>query len=167
LRSAGDDWLSAGRVGRPHGLDGSFYVTHSRPALLAVGVEVMVAGRRLEIVARKGTDDRPIVRLAATSGRDAADALRGQELLVARGATPELEEGEFWAEDLEGCVVSGGGRELGVVRRLAELPSCEVLEVVRPDGGELLVPLVRDAIVEVDVARGRIEVDLAFLGEDA
>jgi len=160
-----DESLSAGRVGRPHGLDGSFYVTHARPGLLAVGAAVVVAGRRMEIVARKGTDDRPIVRLAATEDRDAADALRGQELLVARGAAPELEEDEFWAEDLEGCTVTGGGREIGVVRRLTELPSCEVLEVERAGGGELLVPLVRDAIRDVDLAQRRIDVDLEFLGE--
>jgi 16S rRNA processing protein RimM len=161
-----DDWLSAGRVGRPHGLDGSFYVTGARPALLSVGTIVLVGGRRLEILARKGTDERPIVRLTATDDRDAADALRGQDLLVARGAAPKLEEDEYWAEDLVGCTVSGGGRELGVVRRLAELPSCEVLEVERPDGGQLLVPLVRDAVLSVDIPQRRIEVDLVFLGEE-
>jgi 16S rRNA processing protein RimM len=45
------------------------------------------------------------------------------------------------------------------------LPSCEALEVVREDGGELLVPMVRDAIRGVDVAARRIDVDLSFLGE--
>jgi 16S rRNA processing protein RimM len=152
-------------VGRAHGLDGSFYVTHARPRLLGVGIAVRIGGRQVEIVARKGTDDRPIVRLAETEDRESADALRGQELLVERGAAPELEEDEFWAEDLEGCTVAGGGRELGVVRRLMVLPSCEVLEVERVDGGELLVPLVRDAIRAVDVDARRIEVDLRFLGE--
>lgn len=165
MSSPGDDWLSAGRVGRPHGLDGSFYVTHARPALLTVGVAVVVAGRRLEILARKGTDERPILRLATAGDREAADALRGKELLVARVAAPELEEDEFWAEDLEGCTVVAQGREIGVVRRLTELPSCEVLEVERAGGGELLVPLVRDAIRTVDIAQRSIEVDLEFLGE--
>jgi ribosomal 30S subunit maturation factor RimM len=32
-------------------------------------------------------------------------------------------------------------------------------------GGDLLVPLVRDAIRSVDPAAGRIDVDLRFLGE--
>jgi len=48
---------------------------------------------------------------------------------------------------------------------MAALPSCEVLEVDRPDGSELLVPLVRDAIRSIDVAARRIDVDLRFLGE--
>jgi ribosomal 30S subunit maturation factor RimM len=47
------------------------------------------------------------------------------------------------------------------------LPSCEVLEVARESGtGELLVPLVTDAVRSVDLARRAIEVDLRFLGED-
>jgi len=37
--------------------------------------------------------------------------------------------------------------------------------VQRADGGELLVPLVRDAIRSVDVGARRIEINLAFLGE--
>jgi ribosomal 30S subunit maturation factor RimM len=55
---------------------------------------------------------------------------------------------------------------VGVVARLLALPSCEVLEVARHGGGAaLLVPLVKDAVREVDLARRMIEIDLAFLGE--
>ena len=46
------------------------------------------------------------------------------------------------------------------------LPSCEVLEVARPGSADLLVPLVRDAIRMIDVEERRIDVDLAFLGEE-
>ena len=49
---------------------------------------------------------------------------------------------------------------------MVPLPSCEALAVARDDdGGELLVPMVRDAIRSVDVAARRIDVDLSFLGE--
>jgi 16S rRNA processing protein RimM len=61
--------------------------------------------------------------------------------------------------------VVDGDLAVGFVRRMAALPSCEVLEVDRPDGSELLVPLVRDAIRSIDVAGRRIDVDLGFLGE--
>ncbi len=55
---------------------------------------------------------------------------------------------------------------IGRVTRLLALPSCEVLEVQRDDGaGELLVPLVRDAVREVDLETSAIDVDLRFLGE--
>jgi 16S rRNA processing protein RimM len=157
------DTLNAGRVGRPHGLDGSFHVTRPRPALLPLGGSVSIAGTAREIVRRAGTDERPILRLDGVSDRVGAEGLRGEDLLVARSAAPALPEGEYWAEDLEGCVVvTRAGRELGVVDRLRPLPSCEALEV-----GELLVPMVGDAVLAVDVAARRIVVDPAFLGIEA
>jgi 16S rRNA processing protein RimM len=158
-------WLSGGRVGRPHGLDGSFHVTRPRPQLLSLGVAVRVAGADTEIVRRAGTDDRPILRLRSFEGRDAADALRGEELLVARHEAPALEEGAFWAEDVAGLRVVDGAAEVGRVRQLVGLPSCEALEVERTGRPDLLVPLVRDAVRAVDLEGGCIDVDLAFLGE--
>jgi 16S rRNA processing protein RimM len=157
--------LSAGRVGRPHGLDGSFHVTGARAALLAVGAAVRIAERDTLIVRRAGTDAAPIVRVEGCDDRDAAEALRGQELHVPRAAAPALGEDEWWAEELEGCLVTDGEREVGVVRRLLVLPSCEVLEVERAGGDELLVPLVKDAIRRVDVEARRIDVSLEFVGE--
>jgi 16S rRNA processing protein RimM len=71
---------------------------------------------------------------------------------------PPLEEGEFWARDLEGCVVVDGSVEVGVVSRMIALPSCEALEV-----GERLIPLVRDAVRSVDIEARRIDVDLGFV----
>jgi 16S rRNA processing protein RimM len=158
------DWIVAGRVGRPHGLDGSFYVTGARAELLAVGAAVHVAGAARVVVRRAGTDERPIVRLAGCEDRDAAEALRGADLRVARTLAPTLQEDEFWAEELEGCRVYDGEVTVGVVRRLIALPSCEALEVVRDDGDDLLVPLVRDAVRSVDTAARRIDVDVDFLG---
>jgi 16S rRNA processing protein RimM len=159
--------LVAGVVGRPHGLDGSFRVTQPRPQLLPLGAQVTVAGVAREIVRRSGTDAAPIVRLSGVGGRDELEPLRGQELLVARTAAPELDEDEYWAEDLEGCAVRDGEVEVGVVERLLAYPSCELLEVRRPAADVLLVPLVRDAVRSVDVEARVIDVDLAFLGEES
>lgn len=152
-------------MGRPHGLDGSFHVTRAKPRLLAAGASVTVGGEQLEIVRRAGTDAQPIVRLAGHERREDAERLRGQQLTVAAEAAPALGDGEFWAHELEGCEVRDGDRVLGVVGRLLELPSCEVLEVRPVGGGEpLLVPMVRDAIRSVEVERGAVEVDASFLG---
>jgi 16S rRNA processing protein RimM len=157
--------VEAGRIGRPHGLDGSFHVTRPDSRLLPLGGVVTVAGARVKIERRAGTEERPILRLEGHAGREAAEALRGEPLLVARADLPELEPGEYWAHELEGCLVVDGDAEVGVVRRMMPLPSCEALEVERGDGRELLVPLVRDAVRSVDVAARRIDVDLSFLGE--
>jgi 16S rRNA processing protein RimM len=159
------EWLAAGRVGRPHGLDGSFHVTRPRGPLLALGAKVRIGDAEAEIVRRAGTDERPILRLAGHEDREAAEALRGRDLLVHRAAAPVLGDDEWYAEDLEGCRVVDGDVAVGRVRRLLALPSCEALEVERDAGTELLVPLVRDAVRSVDVAVGVVDVDLAFLNE--
>jgi 16S rRNA processing protein RimM len=161
----GPSALEAGRVGRAHGLDGSFYVTRARPQLLAEGGEVTVAGTARRIMRRAGVEQRPIVRLQGIEDRLAAEALRGHTLTVASAQAPALGEGEWWAHELEGCTVLDGERPIGTVSGLLELPSCEALEVLREDGRELLVPMVGDAIRHVDVAAGRIDVSLDFLGE--
>jgi 16S rRNA processing protein RimM len=70
--------VTAGRVGKPHGRDGSFYVEGAMHPL-AAGTSVLVGERRHEISRRAGTDKRPLIRL---SGLDDAGPLRGEPLLV-------------------------------------------------------------------------------------
>jgi 16S rRNA processing protein RimM len=157
--------LQAGRVGRAHGLDGSFYVTGALPRLITLGATVTVDGRSTQIVRRSGTDARPIVRLLGVGDRAGAEALRGMALTVAATGAPQLGEGEWWAHELEQCEVYDGERLLGTVSRLIELPSCEAIEVHGAEARDpLLVPLVRDAIRQVDTAARRIDVDGEFLG---
>jgi 16S rRNA processing protein RimM len=157
-------FIEAGRVGRPHGLDGSFHVKRPDARLLAGAEELWVNGRRARVERRAGTAERPILRLAGHSGRDAAEALRGAALEIPFDRAPALEPDEYWAHELEGCAVFDGSHRVGEVRRMIALPSCEALEVDAGDR-ELLVPMVRDAIRSIDVAARRIDVDLAFLGE--
>ena len=159
------EWVLAGRVGRPHGLDGSFRVREPRIALLAHGSVVTVGERSARIARRAGTDDHPIVRLEGVEHREAAESLRGADLVVPRADAPPPGKDEWYAEDLEGCEVRDGERRVGVVTRLVPLPSCEALEVARPGADDLLVPLVHDAVRAVDVDARRIDVDLVFLAE--
>ena len=147
--------VSAGLVGRPHGLDGSFYVVGPTEEL-AEGTQVELAGRTVVVERRAGTDERPIIRLSGIDDREAAGGLRGEPLLVAAG---ELEQGEYLVEDLVGCEVPGLGR----VRAVNAAPSCDILEV---GDDRVLVPLVSDAIVRIDLEARLIEVDHGFLGLD-
>jgi 16S rRNA processing protein RimM len=140
-------------------------VTRPDARLLPLGAVVTVAGAPAKIERRAGTEERPILRLEGYAGREAVEALRGEPLLVAQADLPALEPDEYWAHELEGCAVVDGDAQVGVVRRMVALPSCEALEVERQDAEDLLVPLVRDAVRSVDVAARRIDVDLAFLGE--
>jgi 16S rRNA processing protein RimM len=145
--------ITAGRVGRAHGLDGSFYVDGPTEPL-EHGAEVTIAGRDARIERRAGTDARPIVRLSGVDDRFAAEALKGERILVAGG---DLAADEYLSADLVGCVVPG----LGEVRRVVQGPSCDVLEV---GDDAMLVPFVSDAITRVDTDARIIEVDSAFLG---
>jgi 16S rRNA processing protein RimM len=144
--------VPAGRVGRPHGLDGSFHVL--RPGAFVEGGAVFVDGAPRVVERVAGTRDKPIIRLAGSASREDAEALRGLSLEVAGS----LDEGEYWARDLVGCAVVDGEREIGVVERMVALPSCEALEV---DG--VLIPMVRDAIRSIDLEARRIDVDMRFV----
>lgn len=134
-------------------------MTYPLPDLLTVGARLRVGGARREVERRAGTDDKPIVRVSGCTTREAAEALRGEPLAMAHADLPRLPQGEYWAHQLEGCRVTDGTRQLGVVARLVPLPSCEALEV-----GDLLIPMVGDAIRSVDLRRRRIDVDSSFLG---
>jgi 16S rRNA processing protein RimM len=138
--------VTAGRVGKPHGLDGSFYVDGaSHP--LAVGTTLTIADRPHEVERRAGTAERPLIRLA---GVDDPRELRGELLLV----EAELAEDEWLASDLMRCSVPGRGR----VVRVLDGPSCSVLEL--EDGS--LVPFISDVIRSVE--GGEIQLNEDFLG---
>ena len=140
--------MTAGRVGKPHGLDGSFYVEGARHAL-PEGCTVFVQSDAHTIERRAGTDDRPLIRLAGVSD---SRPMGGELLLV----EDELGEGEWLASDLVGCRVP----DLGTVTRVLDAPSCSVLEL---DDGTL-VPFISDAIERVDLDAREIRVKTDFLG---
>ena len=91
--------LQAGRVGRAHGLDGSFYVTGAQTRLLALGMTLTIAGVPRAIVRRAGIDKRPIVRLEGIEDRTSVEELRGTPLMVPREDAPTLPAGEWWAHE--------------------------------------------------------------------
>ena len=156
--------LPAGRIGRPHGLDGSFYVTRPRPRLLLAGRSVTLDGEPRVVIRRAGTDARPILRLEGIDSREAVEALRGADLWIEGADAPALEEGEYWSHELVGCEVFDSGLRVGTVAQMLELPSCEALVVESGEGGELIVPMVKAAIRSIDPRARRVEVDLEFLG---
>jgi 16S rRNA processing protein RimM len=138
------------KVGRPHGLDGSFYVDEP----LDEGALVRIGEREFAVAERKGTDARPIIRLDGIDNRDAAEALRG-ETLATGNWQPATGDDEWLIDDLIGCRIEGVGEVTGVLEGM----SCDVLEV-----GDELVPLVTDAVTRVDIANKVIEIDREFLG---
>jgi len=100
----------------------------------------------------------PVAKLAGCDDRDAADALRGAEVAVAREALGEAEEGTLYWVDLVGLeVVDEGGARLGEVEGLFEAGDTSVLVV--KGARERLIPFVPDYVKAVDREARRITVD--------
>ena len=152
----GSDLVRVGRVGRPHGLDGGFFVdgASERPAVFAEGATLYADGEPATVVvSRHGSAGRPVIVLDRRVDR-------GVELAVARATLPSLtDEDEFYVFQLVGLAVEEeSGRQLGRVREVLEYPGNDVLEL---DSGASL-PLVEACVRKVDLAGGRIVVAAGF-----
>jgi 16S rRNA processing protein RimM len=149
------DLVPVGRVGRPHGLDGSFFVEgpSERAEVFAVGAVLYVAGEPVKVVSSKrGSQGRPVVRLERRVDR-------GAELAVPRQSLPALGEDEYYAFQLVGLAVEvEGGRMVGRVSDVLEYPANDVLEL---DSG-LSLPLVEACVRKVDIEHGRIVIAPGF-----
>ncbi len=150
------DLVPVGRVGRPHGIDGAFFVEgpSDRSELYAKGSELYVDGRPARVVvSRRGGGNRPVIKLDRP-------AERGVALAVPRDSLPALGEDEYYAFQLVGLAVEEeGGRFLGRVEQVVDYPANDVLEL---DSGVSL-PLVGACVRSVDVEGGRIVVSPGFV----
>jgi 16S rRNA processing protein RimM len=149
------DFVAVGRVGKPHGLDGSFFVEgpSERPETFAVGATLYVDDEPVKVVASKrGSQNRPVVLLEQR-------VARGTVLAVPRDTLPRLDDDEYYAFQLVGLAVEEeGGRLLGRVADVVDYPANDVLEL---DSG-LSLPLVEACVQQVDLEGGRIVVTAGF-----
>lgn len=96
--------------------------------------------------------------LQGVEGRDAAAALQGMEIAVARAELPPPEVDEYYWDQLIGLrVVNLRGEPLGEVSAVLEGGAQDVLRVVGER--ERLIPFVAALVRNVDLAAGCIEVD--------
>ncbi|MCD9031593.1 ribosome maturation factor RimM [Luteimonas sp. Y-2-2-4F] len=119
-------------------------------------------GRERELLGARGRPSPKgiVATVPGVEDRDAADALRGIEVWVARSALPPPRPGEFYWVDLEGLRVSNlEGVPFGTVSHVFSTGANDVL-VVRDDARERMIPWARpDYVREVDLAAGTILVD--------
>jgi 16S rRNA processing protein RimM len=150
------DTVAVGRVGKPHGLDGSFFVERAsdQPELFAAGAELVVDGQPARVVESKRARGRPVIRLDRR-------VPRGAPLEVPQSALPPPAEGEYYVFQLVGLdVVEDGGDLLGRVVDVAPGVANDVLEL---DSG-LALPMVEDCVRTVDLAEARIVVETGYAG---
>ncbi|UUX48030.1 ribosome maturation factor RimM [Nisaea acidiphila] len=102
-----------------------------------------------------------LVRIAGVGDRNAAEALKGTELLIDRDRLPEADEDEFYHADLIGLQadqVAGG--TLGTVAAVQNFGAGDLLEIRLPDSRKtVLVPFDESTVPEIDLEGGRLLVD--------
>ncbi len=146
--------VTIGKVGRPHGIDGAFFVEQPsddrrwwRP-----GARFLAAGVPVEVVDHRTSSGRPVIRVEPP-------AARGALLEVERDELPPTAPDEYYAFELVGlAVVEEGGRELGRVRAVEPGVANDVLEL---DSGVLL-PMVEECVRGIDLDARRIDVAKGF-----
>ena len=150
--------VPVGRVGRPHGLDGSFVVEDASDDAerFAVGARVLAGEEPAAVVVSKRAGGRVVIRLDRP-------VERGTVLAVPRDELPPAEEGGYYVFELVGLEVEEeGGRPLGFVQDVAPGVANDVLEL---DTGHAL-PVVAQCVLDVDLEGRRILVARGFAEPD-
>ena len=148
------DLIEVGRVGKPHGLAGAFFVEQasSDPERFAVGARLLVAGEPAVVVESKRSGGRPVVKLDR-------EVERGVALEVPRSELPPPAPDSFYVADLVGLeAVEEGGQPLGRVREVSPGVANDVIEL---DSGVAL-PFVAACVLEVDLEGRKIVVAPGF-----
>ena len=143
-----------GKVGKPHGIDGAFFV--EQPSDDArwwkTGATFLAGGTPVEVVAHRRSSGRPVIKVEPP-------VERGAVLEVERDQLPPTGEDEYYAFQLIGlAVVEESGRELGTVKAVTPGVANDVLEL----DGDVLLPMVEDCIRTIDLDAGRITVAEGF-----
>lgn len=153
--------ITIGRVARSHGVRGvvRLHVDNPDSDIVADLDELRVGERTYAIETCSRDKQEWLVKLAGVEGRDAADALRGQPILVPRDALPEPDDDELYVFQLVGCtLVDTAGAVLGVVTSVEHNGAHELL-LIKRDKGEAMVPFVEPIVVSVDLDARRIVCD--------
>ncbi|MHB8643236.1 MAG: ribosome maturation factor RimM [Gaiellaceae bacterium] len=147
--------VSVGRVGKPHGFKGAFFVEQpsEHAERYALGAKFFAGEREVEVVEfKRGSGGRPVIRLDQ-------DVPRGTALEVERDDLPELGDDTYYIFQLVGLEVERvDGKALGRVHSVDPGVANDVLVL---ESG-LLLPLVAACVREVDLEAGRIVVETGF-----
>ena len=130
--------------------------------------------RDVEMMQAKSHSGDVVARLMGVAGRDAAEALKGAVVQIARSHFPALSDGEFYWVDLIGLAVENlQGESLGVVSDLMDNGAHPILRVAAPTvpveaeaeradsktAAEILIPYVDQFVKTVSLADKKIVVD--------
>jgi 16S rRNA processing protein RimM len=158
--------LVVGRIGRAHGIRGDALVdvrTDDPDLRFAVGSVLATdpaAAGPVTVERSRWHSGKLLVAFEGYPDRTAVEALRGVRLVIDSDELPPLDDpDEFHDHELVGlAVLTADGTRLGELTEVIHSPAGELLAVARPDGGEALIPFIREFVPEVDVKGGRVVV---------
>lgn len=102
-----------------------------------------------------------ILKFKGIDSIDAAEKYRKSRLLVARENAVRLGRDEYFVADLMGLrVLNEDGSELGVLKEVMETGANDVYVIALNDGRELLLPAIRQCVLEVDVEAGFVRIHI-------
>lgn len=159
-----NDRICVGVIGAPHGVRGLVRVksfTETPEDVAAYGPLSDQRGKQIVLTVTGHAKNMIVCRVDGVTDRDAAEAIKGERLYVARSALPPTENtDEFYHADLIGLSVeTADGEQVGSVRAVHDFGAGDVLEViVAEDSRAVVLPFTREVVPEIDIAGRRIVV---------
>jgi 16S rRNA processing protein RimM len=162
-----NDKFMVGIITAPHGLAGEVKVFATtddvnrfrrlKEVLLENGKEL----QKVEIEQVKIHKNCAILKLKGVSDIETAEKYRKKKLFVTRENAVKLEKDEYYIADLEGLrVLDEGGQDIGSLREVIQTGANDVYVIDLADGRELLLPAIRQCILDVAVAEGWMKVHI-------
>ncbi len=162
-----DNYLRVGVITTTHGVRGEVKVfpTTDDPGrykelqkvLLDTGKEMLT----LEIEGVKFFKQLVILKFKGIDNINDIEKYRGKDLLIPREDAVALEEGEYFIFDLiDSSVFTEDGKELGVLSEILTTAANDVYVVKTPSGKEILIPSIKECILDIDVDNKKIIVHL-------
>jgi len=101
-----------------------------------------------------------LLKLKGVDDRDAAERFRGAYCCVKRSETFRLDSGDYYVFEIEGLkAIDVGGSPIGTVKKVERYPANDVLVIETADG-DVMLPAVRDFVLDVDLDLGTMTIDL-------
>ena len=162
--------IRVGQVVGAYGLDGAVKVVPLTDFAdrFDEGATFLIDGTEREVEWSRDGHPGLVLKLRGIDNRTIAELFRGRYLEIPEADVRPLGEGRFYHHQVVGlAVLTSSGRQLGTIAEVLERPANDVW-VSREGVVEHLIPATRDAVVEVDIAAGRVVVaDWLVQVEDA
>jgi 16S rRNA processing protein RimM len=108
----------------------------------------------------------PVCSFVGIDSPDVAETLRGKQIFLKKESLPPLDEGSFYHFELAGLTVkTDTGNRIGVVESVHNFPTIDSIEIRRPNGETIMVPLCDDALAAIDRETDTITLKQDFIDE--